>query len=116
MRNRMLLFCMSATAGFLMEATFFAAPRAHALPLAAHYGIASTVRDSNSSHNVGYVCRRDAYGRTCTYVWPSGRNVRSDRPHAIGAYPSSYQAQGSGYYPRGSGYFPWYWANPQGND
>jgi hypothetical protein len=114
MRNRMLLFCVSATAGTLMEATFFATPRAHTLPLSAHYGIASEVYEAHSRHNIAYVCRRNAYGRTCTYVWTPDRNVRSDRPHAIGAYPSASQAHG--YYPYGTGYFPWYWANPQGAD
>jgi hypothetical protein len=111
MRNRMLVFYMSAAAGTLMGVTFLAASRVQALPLAAHYGIASAVHEADSRHNVAYVCRRDAYGRTCTYVWPSGRNGRSDRSHTSAAYPQ-YQAPLS----QGSGYYPFYWANPQGSD
>jgi hypothetical protein len=111
MRNRMSLFYMSAAAGTLMGATFLAAPRVHALPLPAHYAIASAIHDADSRDNVAYICRRDAYGRTCTYVWPSSRNVRSDRSHASGAY-SNNQAPLS----QGSGYYPFYWANPQGSD
>ncbi len=114
MRKPMLLVYVSAGAGagILMAAMFSAAPKAQALPLAARYGITSAVHDADIKRNVAYVCRRDAYGRTCTYVWPSGR---SDRSNTSRAYPY-YQAQGSGYYPYGSGYYPWYWANPQGSD
>jgi hypothetical protein len=108
MRKPMLLVYVSAGAGILMAAMFSAAPQVHALPLAARYGITSAVHDADTRRSVAYVCRRDAYGRTCTYVSPSGR---SDRPNT-----GRYQAQGSGYYPYGSGYYPWYWANPQGSD
>jgi hypothetical protein len=115
MRNRMLLLYVSAGAGILMAATFSAAQWAQALPVAARYGITSEVHDSDIRRNVAYVCRRDVYGRTCTYVWSSDR---SDRSHTSGywSHTSRYQSQGSGYYPYGSGYYPWYWANPQGND
>ena len=113
MRNRKLLLYVSAGAGILKAVTFSAAPWAHALPLAARYDLTSEVHNSDIRRNVAYVCRRDAYGRTCTYVWHSGRH----RSHTSGSWSnvSPYQSRGSGYYPYGSGYYPWTWGNPQGN-
>jgi hypothetical protein len=115
MRSHMLLLYVSAGAGILMGATFSAAPSARdATGSVLRHHIRGSGFDVR--RNVAYVCRRDAYGRTCTYAWPSGR---SDRSHMGGYWSNStsrYQSQGSGYYPYGSGYYPWYWANPQGND
>jgi hypothetical protein len=115
MRNRMLFLYVSAGAGILAATTFSAAPLAQALPLAAGYSITSEVQDSDIRRNVAYVCRRDAYGRTCTYVWPSGRSDRSYTGQ-YWSHTSRYQSQEHGYYPYGTGYYPWYWANPQGSD
>ena len=105
MRNRMLV---SVGAGMLTVPTFWGATWAQALQAAARYGITPEVHGSGISRNVGYVCRRDAYGRTCTYVW---RSDRPDQPHTSSYWSnvSRYQSQGSGYYPYGTGYFPWYW-------
>ena len=112
MRNRMLVL-VSVGAGIFTAVTFLAAPRAEALPQAVGYGIPSEVHDGDVRRNVAYVCRRDAYGRTCTYVW---RPDRSHQPHTYWSNVSPYQSRGSGYYPYGSGYYPWYWGNPQSND
>ena len=86
--------------------------RAQAVPLAIPSGLGLAAAQAKLSQAVPYICRRDAYGRTCTYVSSVDRNVRSDRPRTYGGSPY-YQAQP---YAGSSGYYPFYWANPQGSD
>jgi hypothetical protein len=103
-------FCVRAAAGMLLIAIALPSSAARAVPLAGP--LSAAAEQAHITHRVPYACRRDAYGRVCTYVSPWDRNLRSNRPHASGSSPY-YQAQP---YSGSSGYNPFYWANPQGSD
>src|SRR5919204_3705624 len=108
MRKQRMISCKTAALVMVASAVLLDAYRAEAAPVMTPTALAAAMQQVRPSHRVPYVCRRDAYGRTCTYVSPE-RNLRSDRPHYNGAYPY-YSAQPNGGY---SGYYPFYWANPQ---
>jgi hypothetical protein len=110
MREGKIVFCKIAAVGIISGVILCL--RAEAVPLAIPANLALAAAQAKLSQAVPYICRRDTYGRTCTYVSSADRNVRSDRSRTYGGSPY-YQAQP---YSGSSGYYPFYWANPQGSD